>query len=435
MFNSRIYASQLTAHIGERVTLSGWMHRLRKLSSVSFLILRDRTGLTQIVLEDSALIETLTRVNSESILMVTGIVTAVEQAPNGVEIHNPTIEIVTHASEPPVFDLFRPTIKAQLPTILDNAALALRHPRQRSLIQIASATMTGFRQSLNAMAFTEIQTPKIVSTATESGANVFEIDYFGKQAYLAQSPQFYKQMMVGVFERVFEVGPVFRAEPHNTTRHLSQYTSLDAEMGFIENHHTVMAILTEVIRGMIESVRTNAESAVCELNLALPIVPSVIPEIHFSEVHELYYQATGEDLRSEPDVSPVEERWLGEWAQREYNSDFLFVVGYPMRKRPFYTHPDRERSEYSNSFDLLFRGLELVTGGQRLHRYEDYLQAVEEWNIDPQSIEGYLTAFKHGMPPHGGWAIGLERFVARLAELQNIREATLFPRDMQRLTP
>ena len=435
MFNSRIYASQLTAHIGERVTLSGWMHRLRNLSSISFLILRDRTGLAQIVIEDSALIETLTSVNSESILTVTGIVTAVEQAPNGVEIHNPTVEIVTHANVPPVFDLFRPTIKAQLPTILDNAALALRHPRQRSLIQIASATMTGFRQSLSAMDFTEIQTPKIVSTATESGANVFEIDYFGKQAYLAQSPQFYKQMMVGVFERVFEVGPVFRAEPHNTTRHLSQYTSLDAEMGFIEDHRTVMTTLTEVIRGMIESVWTNAESAVCELNLALPIVPTVIPEIHFSEVHQLYYQATGEDLRGEPDVSPAEERWLGEWAQREYNSDFLFVVGYPMRKRPFYTHPNRERPEYSNSFDLLFRGLELVTGGQRLHRYEDYLQAVEEWNIDPQSIEGYLTAFKHGMPPHGGWAIGLERFVARLAELQNIREATLFPRDMQRLTP
>lgn len=435
MFNSRIYASQLTEHIGERVTLSGWMHRLRKLSNVSFLILRDRTGLTQIVFEDSALIETLSKLNAESVLSVTGTIAQVAQAPNGVEIHNPVVEIITSASVPPVFDMFRPIINAQLPTILDHAALALRHPRHRTLFQIASATMAGFRGMLTELGFTEIQTPKIVSSATESGANVFEIDYFDQQAYLAQSPQFYKQMMVGVFERVFEVGPVFRAEPHNTSRHLTQYTSMDAELGFIEDHHSVMAMLTEVVRGMVESVRVNVPSAVSELSLILPDVPQTIPELHFTEAHEVYYRETGEDLRHELDLSPVEERWLGEWAHCEFGSEFLFVTGYPMKKRPFYTHPDPSRPAYSNSFDLLFRGLELVTGGQRLHRYEDYLDAMEQSNINPESIEGYLTAFKHGMPPHGGWAIGLERWVARLAEVQNIREATLFPRDMQRLTP
>jgi nondiscriminating aspartyl-tRNA synthetase len=313
--------------------------------------------------------------------------------------------------------------------------VSLRHPTHRALWQIAAAAMAGFRQSLMALDFTEIQTPKIVASATESGANVFEIEYFDRPAYLAQSPQFYKQMMVGVFERVFEVGPVFRAEPHNTSRHLTQYTSLDAEMGFIENHFTVMQTLTHVIAGMMTAIAEQAQSALSTLELTLPTVPESIPHIHFTEAHELYCEATGIDSRNEPDLDPAEERWLGTWAQSEFNSDFLFVTGYPMKKRPFYTHPDPSRPMYSNSFDLLFRGLELVTGGQRLHKYEQYLEAMEQFNINPEPIEGYLAAFKHGMPPHGGWAIGLERFVTQLTGRSNVREASLFPRDMQRLTP
>ena len=432
---TRIYTSQLPHHIGECVTIAGWLHRLRTLRNVSFLILRDRTGTAQIVLEDATLIEQLSALSVESVLAVTGYVEAVAQAPNGIEIHNPTVEVITEAYAPPTFDLFRPELNAQLPTLLDHRVVSLRHPTHRALWQIAAAAMAGFRQSLNAMDFTEIQTPKIVASATESGANVFEIEYFDRPAYLAQSPQFYKQMMVGVFERVFEVGPVFRAEPHNTSRHLTQYTSLDAEMGFIENHFTVMATLTRVIAGMMNAVAEQAQSALSTLELTLPTVPESIPHIHFTEAHELYFQATDIDSRNEPDLDPAEERWLGTWAQQEFNSDFLFVTGYPMKKRPFYTHPDLSRPQYSNSFDLLFRGLELVTGGQRLHKYEQYLEAMEQFNINPEPIEGYLAAFKHGMPPHGGWAIGLERFVTQLTGRSNVREASLFPRDMQRLTP
>jgi nondiscriminating aspartyl-tRNA synthetase len=432
---TRIYASQLPQHIGESVTISGWLHRLRSLRSVSFLILRDCTGISQIVLEDPLLIEQIAALPVESILSVTGLVLAVEQATNGVEIHNPTVNIITIASAPPTFDLFRPEIKAQLPTLLDHRAVSLRHPTHRALWQIAAAAMAGFRQALTSLDFIEIQTPKIVSAATESGANVFEIDYFGRSAYLAQSPQFYKQMMVGVFERVFEVGPVFRAEPHSTTRHLTQYTSMDAEMGFIKDHFTVMQTLNRVLAAMMETIKEQAQSAISTLELSLPSVPDTIPHLHFADAHELYFQATGIDSRSEPDLDPAEERWLGAWAQREHHSDFLFVVGYPMQKRPFYTHPDAAHPQYSNSFDLLFRGLELVTGGQRLHEYSQYLGALEQFNINPEPIEGYLAAFKHGMPPHGGWAIGLERFVTQLTGRSNVREATLFPRDMQRLTP
>lgn len=431
----RIWTSQLGQYIGQRVRLCGWLHHLRRLSNVSFLILRDRDGMAQVVIEDEALLTELGEFYHESVLTIEGEVVAEAQAPGGIEIRQPTIKILTPVNEAMPIDLYRPTLKAQLPTILDHAPLSLRHPRKRALFHIADASMSGFRRTLRGQGFTEIQTPKIVASATESGANVFQLDYFGTPAYLAQSPQFYKQMMVGVFERVFEVGPVFRAEPHSTPRHLNEYVSMDVEMGFIEDHHDVMKMLNQVIRGMIEAVCEEARSAVDMLKIAPPDVPETIPVIHFADAQMLIYKETGEDPRGEPDLAPAHERFLGEWAKREYASDFLFVEGYPMVKRPFYTHPDPARSAYSNSFDLIFRGVELVTGGQRLHRYADYLAALEQRGMQPEPFEGYLETFKFGMPPHGGFAIGLERWVTRLAELPNVREATLFPRDLHRLTP
>ncbi len=432
---ARVWAAELPAHAGEQVKLQGWLHRHRALKSVSFLVLRDRTGLAQVVCATPPELEAAAGLSEETVLEIVGTAQANPQAPGGVELTGPSIRALSSRAEPAPFELYRPVVPATLPVILDHAPVALRHPRLRAPHELAAASVAGFRGALDALEFTEIHTPKLVASATESGANVFGVDYFGRRAYLAQSPQFFKQMMVGVFERVYETGPVFRAEPSDTARHLAQYTSLDAELGFIEDHRDVMAVLREALAGMVEQVGTRAAAACALLEVALPEVPEQIPEIHFADAQELLAAHSGRDPRGEPDLAPVDERWLSAWAVREYGSEFLFVSGYPMAKRPFYTHAEPGRPQYSNSFDLLFRGLELVTGGQRLHRYEEYLEALAARGEAAEPYEGYLQAFRHGMPPHGGFALGLERWVARLIGAENIRLATLFPRDLTRLAP
>jgi len=406
----RILSSELAAHAGARVTLAGWLHAKRELGAVTFVILRDRAGLAQVVVDPPF------ELSAETVVEVDGLAVAAAQAPGGFELHEPSFRVLSEPAETPPIELRRPVLKESLPTILDFAPVAWRHPRERAKLRLTAASVAGFRAALDWLGFTEISTPKIVASATESGANVFALDYFGRRAYLAQSPQFYKQTMVGAFERVYETAKVWRAEPHETGRHLAEYTSLDAELGFVGDHFDVMAIVREAVAGMVAGVRERAAEAVDLLELELPEVPEEIPWVHFSE--------TGVD---DVDLAPADERRLC-----EEHGEWLFVTGFPMAKRPFYTHPDPGRPEYSNSFDLLFRGIEIVTGGQRLHRYEDYLAAL---GGETEPYEGYLQAFKYGMPPHGGFALGLERWVARLVGAQNIRETTLFPRDRNRLTP
>ena len=431
----RIWTTDLQRHVGEHVQLAGWLHRLRVLGGLSFLILRDGKGIAQIVVSEDRLIRVLGALNAQSVLALEGIVVSSDQAPGDIEVQAKHIDVLVPASAPPPLDLFRPTIPAQLPTMLDHAPIALRHPQLRRNFQLSAAALNGFRHKLDNLGFVEITTPKIVASATEGGANVFRLDYFERSAYLAQSPQFYKQIMVGVFERVYEVGPVFRAEPHDTPRHLNEYVSLDAELGFIDDHSTVMGVLTEVMAGMIEAVRDLAALDRRFHDIEFPVPPVSIPAIRFTEALEMIGRATGEDLADELDLAPAHEQWLGNWVKREHDADFLFVTGFPMAKRPFYTHPDPTRPGYSNSFDLLFRGLEVVTGGQRLHRYDDYLAALAARNLEPEPFNWYLEAFKHGMPPHGGFAIGLERWIARLVGAANVRSTTLFPRDQQRVMP
>ncbi len=405
----RLLSTELPGHVGERVTLAGWVHASRRLGAISFVVVRDRCGIAQAVLNDSA------APAPETVVEVEGEAVAVPQAPGGVELHDPHFRFLSEPAEPPPIELRRPSPKENLPTALDYAPVALRHPQRRARFEIAAASLRGFRAALDELGFTEVSTPKIVASATETGANLFSVDYFGRPAYLAQSPQLYKQVLVGVFERVYETGPVFRAEPHDTARHLAEYTSLDAELGFIRDHFDVMAIVREAIAGMLEAIRTLAAPAVELLELELPEVPREIPWVHFAD--------TGVD---DVDLSPADERRLC-----DEHGELLFVTGYPMAKRPFYTSPEPGRPHCSNSFDLLFRGLEIVTGGQRLHRYEDYLVALGE----AESYDAYLQAFRYGMPPHGGFALGLERWVARLIGASNVREATLFPRDLNRLSP
>jgi len=406
----RVLSNELSAHIGRRVTLAGWVHAKRDLGAVAFVLLRDRAGLAQIVAAGQV------ELPPETVIEVEGEAVASAQAPDGVELRDPSFRVLSTPVEQPPLELRRPRLKETLPTILDYAAVSLRHPFRRAAFELAAASLHGFRAALDRLQFTEISTPKIVASATESGANAFTLDYFGRPAFLAQSPQFYKQTLVGVFERVYETGPVFRAEPHDTARHLAEYTSLDAELGFISDHFDVMAIVRVVVAGMVEAIRERAAAAVERLEVELPDVPAEIPWVHFAE--------TGVD---ELDLAPADERRLCE----EFG-EFLFVTGYPMAKRPFYTHPEPARPQYSNSFDLLFRGLEIVTGGQRLHRYGDYVAALAG---KTEPYEGYLQAFRYGMPPHGGFALGLERWVARLTGASNVRETTLFPRDLTRLVP
>jgi nondiscriminating aspartyl-tRNA synthetase len=422
-------------HVGEHVWLRGWLHNVRRLGGVNFIVLRDGWGTIQAVTESDADLAPIADLALGTVIRLGGIVVANAQAPDGLELQQPVLEVITPVTETPPLPLNKKRLNAALPTLLDHAVVANRHPARRAVFRLAAGTMAGFRATLSAMHFTEIQTPKIVASATESGANVFKLDYFGRPAFLAQSPQFYKQIMVGVFERVFEVGPVFRAEPHDTIRHINEYVSLDVEFGFIENHFTVMTLLREVIAGIFAHLTEQYAADLALLEANLPIILPEIPHIHFADAQELIFSRHGVNVRGEPDLSPQDERWLGEWAWEEFGSDFLFVSGYPMVKRPFYTHPDPARPDYSNSFDLLFRGTELVTGGQRLHRYEDYLAALERAGYSREPFEHYLEAFRYGMPPHGGFAIGLERLLMQLLGLPNLRLATLFPRDLNRVAP
>ncbi len=403
---------------------------------MDFAILRDGKGECQIVVTDEAERAELAKWLDETVFEVEGTPKLNPQAPGGVELVEPKFTLVQATPEPPPVNLRVPELKEQLPYVLDHAAVSLRHPKRRAVFRLGALSLAGMRATLDAAGFVEIQTPKIVASATETGANVFRIDYFGRPGYLAQSPQFYKQMMVGVFERVYEIGPVFRAEPHDTVRHLAEYVSLDLELGFIDDHFTVMAVLRDLLAGMVGMMQERGTRELELLDVALPNVPETIPHLDFVAAQELIERETGEKgVVGEPDLAPAHERFLGEWAVREHDSDFLFIVGYPMSKRPFYTHPNPERPEYSNSFDLLFRGLELVTGGQRLHRYDDYVRVLEAAGQDLAPYESYLEAFKHGMPPHGGFAIGWERWMARLVEANNVRETTLFPRDINRIQP
>ncbi|MEQ7006221.1 aspartate--tRNA(Asn) ligase [Actinopolymorpha sp. B17G11] len=431
--DTRTLAAELPSRAGENVRLQGWVHRRRRLASVTFVVIRDRSGLAQVVVRDPQTVAQVEEIGEETVVEVTGKAVANPQAPGGVEVCDPALTLLSEPAETPPVELWRPTVNAALPTLLDHAAVTLRHPTLRAPFEIAAAAVSGFREALRGLSFTEIQTPKIVGAATESGANVFALDYFGRRAYLAQSPQFYKQTLVGVFERVFEVGPVFRAEPHDTVRHLAEYVSLDAELGFVADHREVMAATHAAVAGMVAAVAEHAQPAVERLGVSLPGVPEEIPVLHFADALKLVGAPDDEQ-----DLAPAHERAVGEWALREHGSDFVFVVGYPTGKRAFYTHPQTYPTDdayWSNSFDLIFRGMELVSGGQRLHRYDDYVAVLRERGLPVESYASYIEPFRYGIPPHGGFAFGLERFVARLVGADNIRQVTLFPRDLHRLVP
>jgi len=431
----RIRTTQAREHLNRRVRMTGWLHRLRRLGSVNFLILRDGFGLFQAVIEDADELAKLRNALPESVIDVEGVVVAEAQAPGGLELHNCRVRVVTRVDEVVPFELNKRVLKAGLDVFLDHAPVGLRHPQKQATFRLFSGILAAFREHLASEGFTEIQTPKLVGTATEGGANVFPVNYFGKNAYLAQSPQLYKQIMVGVFERVFEVGPVFRAEPHSTTRHINQYTSLDAEMGFIEDHTDVMRVLAGVVRTVFEMLSRRYARDLDLLGVQVPAFDECIPAVRFRVAQQVLLDRFGEDCRDETDLSPNHERLLCQWAKKVHGSELLFVTHYPVSKRPFYTMPDPDDPDYTNSFDLLFRGTEIVTGGQRVHSYRQLLNHIERWALNPAEFAGYLEAFRYGMPPHGGFGMGAERLLQMIVGAGNLRETTLFPRDMKRLLP
>lgn len=429
----RILASDLARHTGEQVRIEGWIHAIRKFGAVNFLVVRDRSGMAQVVLEPGD-VAPLDGLQVESVVAVYGTVEEEPRASYGVEIRHAQVEVISPVTDVLPFELNKKKLKPTLDVFLNNAPVGLRYPSRQATFRLYSDLLLGFRDYLDRRDFVEIHTPTLVGAATEGGANVFQLDYFGRSAFLAQSPQLYKQIMVGVFERVFEVGPAFRAEEHYTVRHLNEYNSLDVEVGFIESFHEIMDLLIELLEHM---VRTAMDRHPRDAEVAGMNVPRFgeVPRIKFRDAQRMIFERYGEDRSSDLDLSPQDERWIGQWASEEFNTDFVFVTHYPTSKRAFYTLPDPEDEEHSLSFDLIFQGQELVSGSQRVHRYGQLLQIMEQRGMNPESFAGYLQAFKYGMPPEGGFAIGSERLMMRLVGAENLRETTLFPRDVNRLGP
>lgn len=417
---------------GEEVVLEGWVHRIREMGGFAFLLVRDAWGVIQVVAPQPDLVRVIPL---ESAVRVKGKVVVEPRSPLGAEIHLASLEVLSSALELPPFDLNKKGLEVGLNMALDHRALSLRHPKERAIFRIQAELVDGFRSFLRQEGFAEIFTPKIVASGTEGGAALFPVDYMGQKAYLAQSPQFYKQMMVGVFGRVFEVGKVYRAEPHYTSRHINEYLSLDYEMGFINDEQDVMKMETLLLAFVLERLKNNCAGEIELLKARIPEPQAEIPQMTIEEAKELLKERYGKELRTEDDLDPESEKLLSEFAEEKLNSEFLFITSYPVSVRPMYAMPDREQPEITHSFDLLFRGLEVTTGGQRIHDYQMLVENIRRFGLNPEDFAYYLEPFRFGLPPHGGLAIGAERLTAKLLNLENIRQACLFPRDVRRLTP
>ena len=420
------------AHRNETVQVSGMVHAKRPVGGgLTFLKLRKRDGLLQCTCGERV---DVSKIPEESAVVVTGRLREEPRAPGGVELVAEGIEVLSRpAAAMPVL-IPKPKLNVNLDTELGLRPVVLRHLRERSVFRVQECLGRAFRDYLRDQGFTEIHTPKIVHAGAEGGSNIFRLDYFGRKAFLAQSPQFYKQTMVGVYERVFELAPVFRAEKHSTARHLNEYTSMDFEMGFINSFEDVMAMETGFLQHAMALLREEYAQDVERLGIRIPDV-SAVPCIRFDEAKRLAAERYGYSIRDPYDLEPEEEHAIGRYAREVWESDFVFVTHYPSKKRPFYAMDDPEDPKYTLSFDLLFRGLEVTTGGQRIHDYRAQVAKMEARGMDPADFESYLMAHRHGLPPHGGLGIGLERLTMQLCGLDNVRYACLFPRDLSRLEP
>ena len=419
---------------GKEIRMNGAVHTIRHMGEVAFVILRKSRGLVQCVYEAGITDFDIRELKEESAVEVMGVVKAEERAPQGFEIRLKEIRVLSRPAEPLPLAVSKWKLNTSQETKLSLRPISLRYVRERAKFKIQEGIVRGFRDYLLSRDFTEIRTPKIVARGAEGGSNVFKLEYFNKKAELGQSPQFYKQTMVGVYDRVFEAAPVFRAEKHNTTRHLNEYTSLDFEMGYIDSFRDVMDMETGMLQYVMKLLEQDYKKELDMLGVTLPEVGR-IPAVRFDQAKELVSRKYDRKIRNPYDLEPEEELLIGRYFQEEYGSDFVFVTHNPSKKRPFYAMDDPADPRFTLSFDLLFRGLEVTTGGQRIQDYREITAKMEKRGMDPEDIASYLMIFKYGVPPHGGLGIGLERLTMRLLDEQNVREASLFPRDVTRLEP
>ena len=430
---ARVLSSELPQRAGRQVFLQGWVHRIRDFGGVRFLILRDRGGRAQIVVPRSV---DLGDVNCEWVLAVSGQCRREPRAPDGVEVLAERVAPIAAAQSPPL-EIYHPeaAVRNRLETLLEHRAVSLRVPDVLDVFRVEAEVLRAFREYLRSQGFTEIVTPKLVKAGAEGGSAVFEVRYFDRSAYLAQSPQFYKQIMVTAgLERVFEVGHAYRAEKSETSRHLTEYASLDFEMGFIDSEQDVMRTHTGLIAAIFGAVSRRCERILKRRNVRLGEFDE-IPQIAFPEARRILAERFGKTDGLAGDLDTEGEQLLCRWAAEELGSELLFVTGYHVDKRPMYAMPDDAQPPLTRSFDLLFRGVEITTGGQRIHQPQRLAESIRSRGLDPEEFSGYLAAFRHGACPHGGMGMGLERLVAQMLGLGNVRHASLFPRDRSRLTP
>lgn len=426
---SELEVEKLAEHIGETIKIHGSIYKIRKMKGFSFVLLRTQKDVVQCVAPKEIEIPA-----EESCVVITANVAEESRSKTGYELHIVESEVLSAPHEISPIVINQKIVDTSIENLLDYRPITLRNEKERAIFKLQEGICRGIRAFLYSENFTEIHTPKIVQSGAEGGANIFALNYFGQEAYLAQSPQFYKQMMVGVFERVFEIAPVFRAEKHDTSRHLNEYTSVDFEMGYINNFQEIMEMETAMLKYTLSYLAKHYQKEIALLNLVLPVIDA-IPAVRFREAKIKIAEAYNRMIKDWEDFEPEEEKLLSELIYKETGSEFVFVTHYPSAKRPFYAMNGKENPEETESFDLLFRGLEITTGGQRIHNYDEQIGKMLQRNMNVQLFESYLMMHKHGMPPHGGLGLGLERFTCKLLGYENVRFTTLFPRDIHRLIP
>lgn len=437
----RILTSEIVTRVGETVELAGWVNARRDQGKIIFIDLRDRSGIVQVVFtpKNEAVYPIAKNLRGEWVIKIVGTVKERPEAMVNPNIKTGKYEIqvtelkVLAKAEPLPFDLHDRELNLELTTQLDHRALLLRHPRLQAIFKVQAVIIDSFREFLKSQDFFEFQAPSITPATAEGGAEVFQIGYFDKKAYLTQSPQLYKQIVMTAFERVFSVNKIFRAEPSATTRHLTEIVSLDAEMGFIDSWKDVRDMSENTVRHILRSVEEKCAEELKLLGATLPKMIDYTPTYSLTEAQEKIFGVMGRDVRGEKDLNPEDERAICEIVKKETGSDFVYIYGYPTRQKPFYVYPNPEKPEFNEGMDLLCRGLEWLSGGRRVNDYEELMKHVKEWKMDPTKIEMFLEAFRYGAPPEGGFALGAERMTMQILELANVREASMFPRDMNRI--